>query len=347
MSTDSATGSSGATARFTAPRRPAGVRLAGTGMCLPPQSVTNVDLSKRVETSDEWIQQRTGIRERRIADEQTSLLPLARGAVEAALRDARMEPRQLDLLLLATITAEMCCPSTAARVVADLGASPAGAMDISAACSGFVYSLNMASSLIQSGFYRTIAVVGAEVLSKITDWNDRRTCVLFGDGAGAAIVTASDNPDEGCIYQSMSSNGGLWKELYVPRTPGDVPGGADFSGAYNTLQMNGREVYKFAVTTLMSSIEETLAATGYKASDLAVIIPHQSNARILESAREKLGLPPEKLYINIDRFGNTSAASVPICLHELMAAGKLKKGDLVLFVALGGGLTWASSLWRI
>jgi 3-oxoacyl-[acyl-carrier-protein] synthase III len=327
--------------------RPVGVRLAGTGVAVPANVVTNEDLAKRVDTNDEWIVQRTGIKQRRIAENGTTVMHLAKDATLQALKNAGVEPNHLDLLMLATITPEMCCPSTAARVVAEIGAGHAGAMDVSAACSGFVYSLNMAVGLIQSGFYRNVAVIGAETLSSITDWNDRRTCVLFGDGAGAAVLQPSDDASQGTLYQSMASNGSLWKELYVPRSERDLPQGGEFSGAYNTLQMNGREVYKFAVSTLMQSIEEALEATGYQASDLAMIIPHQSNARILESAREKLGLPPDKLYINIDRYGNTSAASVPICLHELMESGRLKRGDLVLFVALGGGMTWATNLWRI
>jgi len=336
-----------ATGGVTTPKRPAGVRLAGTGMSTPPKLLTNDELAKRVDTNDEWIAQRTGIRQRYVAEDGVTLVHLAREATANALADAGMSPKQLDLLILATISPEMCCPSTAARVVADIGATPAGAVDISAACSGFVYGMNMAASMIQTGFYKTIAVCGGEVLSHITDWKDRKTCVLFGDGAGTAILTASDSPEQGSLYQSMASNGSLWKELYVPRAQSDIPEGAEFNGTFNTLQMNGREVYKFAVTTLQKTIDETLAASGVKPSDLAMIIPHQSNARILESARERLGLPADKLYINIDRYGNTSAASVPICLHELRAAKKLKEGDLVLFVALGGGLTWASNLWRL
>lgn len=329
------------------PHRLPGIRIAGTGLAVPAQPVTNHDLAKRIETSDEWITQRTGIRQRYIVDEGTTVLHLAARATNQALERAGMTPSQIDLLLCATITPEMCCPATAARIVSDIKATPAGAMDISAACSGFVYGINLAAGLIQSGFYRTIAVIGAETLSRIVDWNDRRTCVLFGDGAGAAILTASDDASQACLHQSMSSNGDQWGDLYCPRTLGDLPAGAEFSGAYDTLQMNGREVYKFAVGTLQNCIEKTLAETGLKISDLAMVIPHQSNARILESAREKLGLPADKLYINIDRYGNTSAASVPICLHELTAAGKLHKGDLVLFVGLGGGLTWGTSLWRL
>lgn len=326
---------------------PAGVRLIGTGMALPSRVVTNDELAKTVDTNDEWITQRTGIKQRHLAQAGVTERTLARQALEQALAGAGIQPEQLDLVICATMTPEMPCPSTAARLVSEIGAVPAGAIDISAACSGFVCGINLASTLIEAGRYRTIAVVGTEVLSRITDWEDRRTCVLFGDGAGAAIMTASDDLDQGCLYQTMASNGDLWHELYVPRKKEHVPEASPFNGHLNTLQMNGREVYKFAVVTLQRTIEKSLTACGLSTNDLAVIIPHQSNKRILESAREKLGLAKEKMYVNIDRYGNTSAASVPICLHELHQAGRLSKGDLVLFVALGGGLTWASSLWRL
>ncbi len=330
--------------------RTIGVRLAGTGMSVPDRVVTNDDLAKSVETSDEWIAQRTGIRQRRVADAATNTLTLSVAAMRQALAAAQLEPKQLDMLILATLTPEMVTPSTAARVVAEIGAAPAGAVDISAACSGFVYGANMAAALIQTGFYKTVGVVGVETLSKITNWQDRNTCVLFGDGAGAAIFTATEDTSRGCLYQSMGSDGSRWHELYCPRTEADLPPngkGAAFNGAFNTLQMNGREIFKFAVSTLQRSIDEALAACSLKPSDLAVIVPHQSNARIIESAREKLGLPPERMYVNIDRFGNTSAASVPICLHELASQGRVKPGDYVLFIALGGGLTWATSLWKV
>jgi 3-oxoacyl-[acyl-carrier-protein] synthase-3 len=325
-----------------------GVRLAGTGACVPARIVTNADLAAKMDTSDDWIVQRTGIRQRHVADENVTALHLATDAARQAVANANLKPTDLDMVIVATMTPEMCCPSTAARVVADMGASPAGAVDVSAACSGFVYGVNMAYGLIRTGFYRHIAVIGAEVLSKIMDWNDRRTCILFGDGAAAAIFSACDDPNQGCLHQAMGSDGAKWGELYCPRHPRDLPpGDSVFSGTLGTLQMNGREVYKFAVGTLQKCIEETLAAQGLKPGDLAMVIPHQSNARILESARDRLGLPPDKLCINIDRYGNTSAASVPLCLHELMQERRLKRGDLVLFVGLGGGLTWASSLWRL
>ena len=328
--------------------RPAGVRIAGTGVALPSRTLTNDDLAQLVDTNDEWITKRTGIKTRRIVGNGQGVLELARDAVSAALTDAAIAPAELDIVIVATLTPEMACPSTAARLTAMIDAQPAGAMDLSAACSGFVYGLNLAATMIESGLYRRVAVVGAEVLSKVTDWTDRRTCVLFGDGAGAAIVTACDDASKGCLHQTMRSDGRLWPELYLPRDDKDVPdqGRDAFSGNFNTLQMNGREVFKFAVTTTQAIIDETLEAAGVKAQDLAMIVPHQSNRRILEAARERLGLPEDKLWVNIDRLGNTSAASVPICLHEMRDAGKAGEGDLVLFMAIGGGMTWASSLWR-
>lgn len=326
---------------------PAGVRLAGTGIAIPGLEVTNDDLSKTIDTSDQWITQRTGIKQRYRVDGSTTERHLAQEALEMAIDESGIQPTQLDMVICATMTQEMCCPSTAARLVAQLGAVPAGAMDISAACSGFVYGMNLASTLIESGRYQTVAVVGAEVLSQILDWTDRRTCVLFGDGAGAAIFTASTNPQQGCLHQTLASDGNNWQHLYVPRKPAHVPSDTTFNGSFNTLQMNGREVFKFAVSTLSRMIQEVLDTCHLKASDLAMIIPHQSNQRILTSVRERFELPPDRFYINIDRYGNTSAASVPICLHELRTAGRLKPNDLVLFAALGGGLTWASSLWRL
>jgi 3-oxoacyl-[acyl-carrier-protein] synthase-3 len=327
-----------------------GVRLAGTGMAIPEKILTNDDLAKMVDTNDEWIAQRTGIRQRRVVENGRTARHLGTEAIAQALDRAGLDPKDLDMVFNATLTPEMCCPSTAARMVSDLGAVPAGAVDISAACSGFVYGLNMASSLIVSGQYKNIAVVGSETLSKITNWEDRGTCILFADGAGAAILSASDNPQQGCLYQAMASDGSRWEELYCPQVESDLPEdgkGAPFTGAYQTLHMNGREIYKFAVVTLLREIRRAVKAVGITIDDLAMVIPHQSNARIIESTRQKLKLPKEKIYVNIERYGNTSAASVPICLHELTEAGRINENDLVLFVALGGGLTWAASLWRV
>ena len=325
-----------------------GVAIVGTGVCLPERVLTNEDLAKRVDTNDAWITQRTGIKTRRVVEDGQTVRDLARDALAAALEDAGLGPTDLDLVILATITPEMSCPSTAARVVAELGAAPAGAMDISAACSGFVYALNLAESLVQSGAYRTVGVIGAETLSQIVDYTDRRTCILFGDGAGAAVVQATEAPARGCLHQAMHSDGRLWGELYVPRHEAQLPEHHDtFTGTFDTLQMNGREVYKFAVTTTQRMMQEALDAAGVKPEDLALVISHQSNKRILESARDRFGLPEDKLYINIDRFGNTSAASAAICLHEARSQGRVNEGDLVLFCAIGGGMTWTTSLWRM
>lgn len=325
-----------------------GVRLAGVGTALPGRVLTNDDLAGLVDTNDQWITKRTGIKTRYIAEQGTTTRSLAADALRAALDDAKMQPGELDMVLVATMTPEMSCPSTAARVVHDVGATPAGAMDLAAACSGFVYGLNHAAALIQTGHYRSVAVIGAETLSRITNYEDRRTCILFGDGAGAAILTADDDAARGCLAQTMHSDGSLWGELYVPRTPDDLPGEHNgFTGRFNTLQMNGQEVFKFAVTTTQSIIDETLEKAGVTANDLAVVIPHQSNRRILELVKKRMDLPDDKMVINIEKYGNTSAASVPLCLQDKRVAGELKEGDLVLFVAIGGGMCWTTSLWRL
>jgi len=331
--------------------RPAGAvgaRLTGVGTALPQRVLTNEDLAGLVDTSDQWITKRTGIKTRYIAENGTTTRSLAGEALEAALDDAGMQPGELDMVLLATMTPEMSCPSTAARVVSEIGATPAGAMDLSAACSGFVYGLNHAAALIGTGHYKNVAVIGAETLSNVINYEDRRTCILFGDAAGAAVLTADDDTRRGCIAQTMRSDGSLWGELYVPRTPADLPDDhTGFTGRFNTLQMNGQEVFKFAVTTTQSIIDETLEQAGVKSSDLAAVIPHQSNRRILELVKKRMDLPDGKLVINIDKYGNTSAASVPLCLQEKRVAGELNEGDLVLFVAIGGGMCWTTSLWKL
>lgn len=329
-------------------QRAHGVRIAGTGMAVPPRIVTNDELARKIDTSDEWINQRTGICQRHIADESASLFDLAGQALHQAVDRSAIDPSQIDLVICATLTPDMCCPSTAAKLADDIGATPAGALDISAACAGFVYAMNLMVSQIETGRCRNVAVIGAELISRITDWNDRRTCVLFGDGAGAAIFSATDDPQQGCLHQTLASDGSKWDLLYAPKREADLPENSNgFTGAYDTLQMSGREVYKFAVATIQTSIDQTLAACDISPSDLAMVVAHQSNRRILESARDRLGLPESKFYINIDRYGNTSAASVPICLHELSQQQRIGPGDLVLFVGIGGGFTWATSLWRL
>ncbi|MCC5828129.1 MAG: ketoacyl-ACP synthase III [Phycisphaeraceae bacterium] len=323
-------------------------RIAGSGAAIPARVVTNAELSRTVDTSDAWIVQRTGIRQRYIIGEGQSLLSLSVEAGRQALQSAQLAPGDLGMAIVATMSPQMLTPSTAARLVDQLGATPAGAVDIGAACSGFVYALNMAAGLIATGAMNNILVVGAEVLSQTVDWSDRRTCVLFGDGAAAVVLSADSSPNQGCIHQSMYSNGAGWRDLYCPRTNQDIPeNDAIFSGKLNTLQMNGREIYRFAVSTLEQTILDAVEAAGVELDQLKAILVHQSNARIIEGAARRLGLTDDRIYVNIDRFGNTAAASVPLCFHELRCAGRLVEGDLVLFVALGGGLTWATSLWRL
>jgi 3-oxoacyl-[acyl-carrier-protein] synthase-3 len=327
--------------------RTVGAVITGTGMAIPSRVVPNSELEAKVETSDDWIVQRTGIKQRHVCADGEQTSDLAAAAVTQALTRASLKPTDLDLLICATMTPDMVCPAAAPLIVSKIGAVPCGAFDVNVACSGFVAALNIAASFVASGMYRNVAVVGAEQMSAITDWNDRRTCILFGDGAGAAIISADADTSRGCLYQSIHSDGNKWAELYCPREQSHVPAGSEFNGGFDTLQMNGREVYKFAVTTLQSCVSKAMAACGLTPADVAMVIPHQSNARIIESAREKLGFSEEKIYVNIHNYGNTSAASVGICLHELMAAGRLKRGDVVIFAGMGGGLTWATSVWKL
>lgn len=329
--------------------RPAGVALVGTGMAVPERILSNDDLAKIVDTNDEWITQRTGIKTRRVADEQTRTSDLAADATKQALQNAGLQPSDLDLVIVATMTPDVICPACAPMVVEKIGAIPCGAFDINIACTGFVAALNMGAALVESGQYRNVAVIGADKLSSITNYEDRRTCILFGDGAGCAILQASDDPSRGSLYQFMGSDADQGRVLYVPRDERDIPAGAEdsFTGKYNTLMMDGKAVYKFAVTVLAESVEKAMDHCGLSSDDVAMVIPHQSNIRMLQSAWKRLGFDTSKIKINIDRFGNTSAASAGICLHECIAEGQIKPGDTVIFVAQGGGLSWGTNVWRL
>lgn len=328
---------------------PAGVAITGTGVCLPEKVLSNADLEKLVDTSDEWITQRTGIRTRRIIEDGRANSDLGAAAVQQALQRARLSPQDLGLLICATMTPDVVCPAMGCTIVRKIGAIPCGAMDVNIACTGFVAALSMAANFVRCGAYRHVAVVASETLSRLTNYEDRSTCVLFGDAGAACIVSASDDPAQGCLFQSLSSDGERGQVLYVPRTEADIPDGelANFNGRFNTLQMNGRAVYKFAVEKLAECVELALGRTGLDASQIKMVIPHQSNIRMLQSAWKRLGFDDDKIYINIDRYGNTSAASVGICLHELTEQGRLEKGDHVIFVAQGGGLSWGVCLWRL
>ncbi len=327
-----------------------GVRIAGTGSCLPAKKLLNSDLEKLMTTSDEWIMQRTGIRERRVisGDESTSVLSAR--ALSTALADAHLVPDDLDLIILATMTPEMPCPASACLVANRVKATRAGAFDLNAACSGFVFGLNIAHDLIRGGAYNTIGLIGADTVTNHMHYCDagRSTAIIFGDAAGAAILKATDDPSKGLLAQAMHADGPGWKDIYVPQLDRDFPPGVTPDpAAINYVQMNGAGVFKFAVGTFPKLIADTLEKAGVAADDVDMFVCHQSNARILLAAREKFGLPEDKLYINIDRVGNTVAASVPLCLDELRREGRVRDGQKVMFVAFGGGLTWGSSLWQL
>lgn len=335
-----------------ADRGSVGVTIAGTGSSLPERVLRNADLERMMETSDEWISQRTGVKERRVADASKgeSTYTLAADAVERALADARTAASDLDLLICATVCPEMSCPSVACRVADRIGMGTGGAFDITAACSGFVYGLNIAHEMIRSGVYSRVGVVGAETLTRLMEYSDRgrATAIIFGDAAGAAILRATDDPGKGVLAQTMRSDGARWRDLYIPTSDEDHPEGTDTSDKpLGVMQMNGRAVFRFAVSTFSDIIQETLESAGVGADEVDVYVCHQSNVRILDAARERFGIREDKMYVNIDRVGNTSAASIPLCLDELRAAGRAGEGSKVMFVAFGGGLTWASSLWQM
>ncbi len=325
-----------------------GVRVAGIGSAVPDGVLTNADLEKIMDTSDEWIIQRTGIHERRKVDQTCEgTFTLSRDALQRALEDANMSGKDLDMVVLASVTSEMTCPSNACRVATAVDAVPAGAFDLVAACSGFVYAMNVADSLIRSGRHKAIGVIGCDAMTTAVDYDDRSVSILFGDAAGAAVLTADDDVSLGSQYQVMQADGSHWHTLYMPTREQDIPeDDTDNPIRLGNLRMHGREVYRFAVTKFREVIEDALEQTGLGVDDVAQFICHQSNVRIIESAIDKIGLPREKVHVNIDKFGNSSAGSVGLCLDQLWRAGKVKRGDKAVLVAFGGGLTWASSVWQ-
>ena len=327
--------------------KPCGVRLLGTGSAVPDGILGNEELAQRFEVDVDWIEQRTGILERRICKEDVGTFELQCQALKGALENTGLEGSDLSLIICASVTSEMTCPSNACRVAAEVNAKPAGAFDIVAACSGFVYAMNVADCLIRSGQYETIAVVGCDAMSKLTDPNDRGTSILFGGAAGAAILQRDDDPKLGCFYQKMNADGEPWPALYIPATESMIVEGDTLTTELGCLRMQGKEVYKFAVSTFTRITEELLKETGLTPADVSQYICHQSNMRIIESAQEKLSLPDEKMYKNIRHYGNCSSGSAALCFDQLWQAGKIKHGDTIVLLAFGGGLTWASSAWRI
>lgn len=328
--------------RLLKPKRT--VSIIGTGSYVPERILTNAELEKMVDTSDDWIVARTGIRERRIAAEDEYTSDLAAKAARRAIEQAGIDPMEIDLIIVATVTPDMFFPSTACFVQQKIGAKRAACFDVSAACSGFLYAIEIAQQFITSSTYNTVLVIGADKLSSIVDWTDRNTCVLFGDGAGAAILRNRAG-SHGVVHTYMGSDGSLTDVLYMPGGGCRCPVSPEnFSQKLNTIKMSGRETFKYAVTALLTAANAALEGSGLKADDLACIIPHQANLRIIEAVAARMNVPIERFMVNLDRFGNTSAAAVAIALDEANRTERMKIGDYVLLIVFGGGLTWASSV---
>jgi 3-oxoacyl-[acyl-carrier-protein] synthase-3 len=317
--------------------------LAGVGGYLPERIVTNDELASRIDTSDEWIRERTGIRQRHICAPHETCAFIGAAAARAALQSADAGPGDVDAIIVATSTPDQAFPATALRIQAELRVRSGFGFDLAAACAGFIYAFSVADGMIRAGQARGVLVIGAEVYSRILNWQDRGTCVLFGDGAGAVFLCAGTGQgtiDRGILSTHLHAQGSLGDILYVDGAVGrhDKPG---------TLVMNGREVFRHAVARLAEAVEEALAANGLARSDIDWLVPHQANQRIIDAMGRKLGLPSERVVVTVDRHANTSAASVPLALAEASADGRIRRGDLVLMEALGGGLTWGSALVRM
>ena len=327
--------------------QPCGVRILGSGSAVPDNILGNQELAERFDVDVDWIEQRTGIIERRYCSEDEGTFELQTRALKTALKNTGLQGSDLSLIICASVTSEMTCPSNACRVANEVNAAPAGAFDIIAACSGFVYAMNLADSLIRSGTQHTIAVVGCDAMSKLTDPLDRGTSILFGDAAGAVILQTCDDPGIGCFYQTMSADGEPWPALYIPSKEGEVVEGDESTVSLGNLRMKGKEVYKFAVTKFQEIAETLIEEANLKPEDVSQFICHQSNMRIIESAQKKLDLDESKVYKNIRNYGNSSSGAAALCFDQLWQAGKINRGDIIVLLAFGGGLTWASSAWRI
>jgi 3-oxoacyl-[acyl-carrier-protein] synthase-3 len=313
--------------------------VRGVGSYLPARIMTNEELSRTIDTSDEWIQQRVGIKQRHIAADDEVTSDLAVHAARRALDDARISPDEIDLIVVATTTPDLTFPATAAIVQQKLGMHHGAAFDIQAVCSGFVYGMVTADSFLKNGVARRALVIGAETTSRILDWTDRTTCVLFGDGAGAAVVELGGDGERGILASSLRSDGHFADKL-------NTTGGPSSTRSIGHVHMEGKEVFRHAVGKITDVVENVLSATGYTVKDLDWFVPHQANLRIIEGAGQKLHIPPEKVVITVDRHANTSAASVPLALTEAVRDGRIKRGDLVMIEAMGGGFTWGASLIR-
>ncbi len=314
--------------------------VAGCGAYLPERIVTNEELAKRIDTSDEWITRRTGIRQRHIAAEGELTSDLALAASKRALATAGMDASELDLIILATTTPDNTFPATATRIQAQLGVTRGAAFDVQAVCTGFVYGLSIADNMLRLGQSDCALVIGAEVFSRILDWEDRGTCVLFGDGAGAVVLRAADGAgDRGVLSTHLFSDGAQYYHLYVDGGPGST-------GTAGYVKMSGREVYRHAVVRMAEAVEQALAANSLDASAIDWLVPHQANLRIIESTGQRLGLPMDRVIVTVDRQANTSAATIPLALADAAEQGRFEEGQLVALTAMGGGFTWGSALIR-
>lgn len=321
--------------------------ILGTGSAMPERVLTNADFEKMVDTSDEWIVSRTGIRERRIAEAGEATSDYATIACKRALERANIDPMDLDHVICATVTPDMMFPSTASIIQDRLGAKNAGAFDLSAACSGFLYGVSVASALVEAGRCKYVVVVAADLLSRITDYTDRSTCVLFGDGAGAVVIGAVPE-DRGFLAFDLGSDGGGGKFLHQPAGGSRIPASHESVEAkQHFLKMEGQETFKFAVRAMGSSTEKVLDRAGLTKDDIDLLVPHQANIRIIDAAAKRFGVPEEKVVVTIHKYGNTSASSIPIALDEAVREGRAKQGDTIVMVGFGGGLTWGATAVRL
>jgi len=313
--------------------------IAGVGSCLPRRVMTNADIAKIVDTSDEWITERTGIKARHIAADDETTKSLAVEACKRALAHAQTDVSEVDLIILATSTPDHTFPATATEVQAALGITQGSAFDVQAVCSGFIFALTTADALLKTGQARCALVIGSETFSRILDWTDRSTCVLFGDGAGAFVLKATESQTQGIMASKLRSDGRYRDKLYVD-------GGPSTTKTVGLLRMEGREVFKHAVVNMAEVVEQVCVAAGVKATEIDCFVPHQANKRILDATAKKLGVSPDRFVVTVDRHGNTSAASIPLAFDVALREGKIKRGDLVLLEAMGGGFTWGAVVAR-
>ena len=319
--------------------------VTGHGSFVPEKTLTNDDLAKMMDTTDEWITTRTGIKVRHITTDDETTALLATEAAKRALETANLDPRELELIIVATITPEMVFPSTASFVQRALGANKAWVFDLAAACSGFVYGLSIVQQFVETGRMKNALVIGAETLTKITDWKDRTSCILFGDGAGAVVLQRVDDGRRGLIYSTHYSDGDRWEALNCQAYGSRHPAGKELDDPKKIyMQIKGREVYQQAIRRIVETVTECLDRCNLTIDDVAMVISHQMNARIIESSAKRLNLPDEKVFLNISEYGNTSAASVPIAFDECARTGKIKRGDTIILVAFGAGLTWGANV---